>query len=116
MSTLKGTDSLGQISSILMAQYDVFQAPEGKGFLLDVQSDLLEPLNTRVVVPLMTRKSAPMPAERLNPIVRIGRRNFVMVTQFLAAVPLALLTRRVDNLPPYQDEIRAAIDMLTHGF
>ena len=30
-----------------MAQYDVFLNPEGSGYLLDVQSDLLDGLSTR---------------------------------------------------------------------
>lgn len=99
-----------------MPQYDIFSTSDGNGYLLDVQSDLLEPLNTRIVVPLMPRKSAPIPAERLNPIFRIGRKDFIMVTQFLASVPLALLADHVDNISSHRDEITAAIDMLTHGY
>ena len=32
-----------------MARYDAFPNPEGRGWLLDVQADLLRDLNTRVV-------------------------------------------------------------------
>ena len=36
-----------------MAKYDVYPNPEGAGYLLDTQTDLLDGLNTRVVVPLL---------------------------------------------------------------
>jgi toxin CcdB len=45
-----------------MAKYDVFPNPSGDGYLLDVQTDLLSDLNTRVVVPLLQTSSAPKPA------------------------------------------------------
>lgn len=99
-----------------MARFDIYPGIDGNGYVLDVQSDLLEPLNTRVVVPLLSRRRAPEPADRLNPLFRIGRTDYVMVTQFLAAVPLVSLKPSIDNLSRHQTEIMAAIDMLTHGF
>ncbi|MBS1183360.1 MAG: plasmid maintenance protein CcdB, partial [Proteobacteria bacterium] len=36
-----------------MARFDVFPNPGGSGYLLDVQADLLDGLNTRIVVPLL---------------------------------------------------------------
>ena len=71
-----------------MPKYDVFPNPSGDGFLLDVQSDLLNDLNTRVVVPLLPSASAPKPATRLNPAFDINGESVVMVTQFMAAVPV----------------------------
>ncbi|WP_262386439.1 hypothetical protein ROLI_040250 [Roseobacter fucihabitans] len=35
--------------------------------LLDVQADLLDALNTRMIVPLIAISKAPVPAKRLNP-------------------------------------------------
>jgi len=99
-----------------MARFDIYAAVKGNGYLLDVQSDLLEPLNTRVVVPLLPKSKAPRPADRLNPEFHINQVDHVMVTQFLAAVPLKLLSHPVDNLSLHSEEIKAAIDMLTHGF
>ena len=89
---------------------------DGSGYVLDVQCDLLEPLNTRVVVPLLSRRNAPKPADRLNPVFRIGRTDYVMVTQFIAAVQVTLLNPPIDSLSQHRDEIMSAIDMLTHGF
>lgn len=99
-----------------MARYDVFRDPGGRGLLLDVQSDLLEGLNTRVVVPLMPQGSAPKPARRLNPVFEFEGNPHVMVTQFMSAVPLSILKTPVANLGAQFSEITRAIDMLTQGF
>jgi len=99
-----------------MPKYDVFADPDGEGYLLDVQTDFLDGLNTRIVVPLRTREMAPKPAGRLNPLVRIGQDEHVLVTQFLAAVPESILKHRVTNLRTEADKITTALDMLTQGF
>jgi len=99
-----------------MPKYDVFPNPSGDGFLLDVQNDLLSDLNTRVVVPLMTVTSAPKPATRLNPTFNINGQPFVMVTQFMAAVPISILRSSVSNIEAEFDKITEAIDMLMQGF
>ncbi|MEX0281938.1 MAG: CcdB family protein [Arenibacterium sp.] len=99
-----------------MPKYDVFSNPSGDGFLLDVQSDLLSDLNTRVVVPLLPIANAPKPATRLNPTFDIGGEAFVMVTQFMAAVPVGVLESPIMNIEAECDKITAAVDMLMQGF
>ncbi len=99
-----------------MAKYDVFPNPSGDGFLLDVQTDLLSDLNTRVVVPLLPKYSAPKPATRLNPTFDIDGQSVVMVTQFLAAVPIGILKSSVGNLKEEFDTVTIAVDMLMQGF
>ncbi|MES0828266.1 CcdB family protein [Ruegeria sp. SCP11] len=99
-----------------MPKYDVFPNPSGDGFLLDVQTDLLSDLNTRVVVPLLPISEAPKPATRLNPIFEVQGERVVMVTQFLAAIPLGVLKPQVGNLGDEFDQITIAIDMLLQGF
>lgn len=98
-----------------MARYDVFPNPEGAGWLLDVQADLLSELNTRIVVPLLPLKDAPAPAGRLNPVFDIGKTRATMVTQFMAAVPAALLRKPVANLEARHREIVDALDLLLIG-
>ena len=100
-----------------MARHDVHAVPDGAtGYLLDVQSDLLLDLNTRVVVPLLPEETAPQPAVRLNPVFRIEGAPHVMVTQFMAAVPERMLGDPIGSLSKEADDITAAIDMLTQGF
>lgn len=99
-----------------MARFDVFKNEGQAGYLLDVQSDLLSELNTRVVVPLLPQSSAPSAAQRLNPVFTIEGQELVMATQYMAAVPEGELRSRVDSLAEKQDEISAALDMLFLGF
>lgn len=99
-----------------MAKYDVFRNPTGNGFLLDVQTDLLSDLNTRVVVPLLSESHAPKPATRLNPTFVINGAAVVMVTQFMAAVPTGILKSPVGTLDAEFEKITIAVDMLMQGF
>lgn len=99
-----------------MARFDVYKNPEAGGYLLDVQANLLNHLNTRVVVPLLPQSSAPAAAAKLNPIFNVQGKNLVMVTQFMAAVPNTLLKTPVLNLEPSRNEITTALDFLFQGF
>lgn len=99
-----------------MPKYDVFPNPSGDGYLLDVQTDLLSDLNTRVVVPLLPTSIAPKPATRLNPIFELNDEPVVMVTQFLAAVPTGILKTSVGKLDEEFEKVTSAIDMLIQGF
>ncbi|PCI41391.1 MAG: plasmid maintenance protein CcdB [Rhodospirillaceae bacterium] len=98
-----------------MARYDVYANPNGSGYLLDVQADLLDTLNTRVVVPLLLENEAPNPADRLNPIFKIEGKQVVMVSQFLAAVPVSILQNPVTNISE-NITITNALDMVFQGF
>lgn len=99
-----------------MPKYDVHAAPEADGYLLDVQTDLLDGLNTRVVVPLLPEGAAPKPGRVLNPVFEIGGERHVMATQFLSAVPASVLKAPAANLSGRSDEITRALDMLLQGF
>ena len=99
-----------------MPKYDVYPNPGGIGFVVDVQTDLLDGLATRVVVPLLPIKSAPIPARLLNPVVEIDGDEHVMVTQFLSAVPTSPLGNPVASLGGRADDITRALDMLFQGF
>ncbi|MEK9824385.1 MAG: CcdB family protein [Gammaproteobacteria bacterium] len=99
-----------------MARFDVYRMATARGFLLDVQTDLLNGLSTRVVVPLLPLTNAPLPAQRLNPVFDIENLEVLMATQFLAAVPESELKEVVGNLEGFQNEISVALDMLFSGF
>lgn len=99
-----------------MARYDVYRAPDGPGWWLDVQAEVLDLLTTRVVVPILPEAEAPVPAKRLNPVFEVEGERAVMVTQFLSAVPLRGMGRPVGSLAGRADEIGAALDMVFVGF
>jgi toxin CcdB len=98
-----------------MARFSVYRAPEGGGYLLDVQADIMRHLNSRVVVPLMPLGNAPKPATSLNPLFVLNDIEHSMVTQFMAAVPTSVLKREIANVAGRRDEIVNAIDLLLQG-
>jgi toxin CcdB len=99
-----------------MARFEVYANPSGAGYVLDVQADVLDGLNTRIVIPLLPLTQAPAPAQRLNPVFEIGDESYVMVTQFMAAVPRTLLRSPVTSLLGQESEIMSALDMVLVGF
>lgn len=99
-----------------MARFDLHVSPgDPAHYVLDVQADLLDMLNTRVVVPLLPQETAPPPAALLNPVFEIGGGNFVMMTQFIAAVPLRALGEAVGSLQEQDYTITRALDVLLSG-
>ena len=105
-----------------MACFDVYPSPGGTAgetpFVLDVQADLLDALETRVVIPLRRRdrfRSMRLPAE-LTPVFVINGIECLLETPKLAAVPARLLRSPVASLAHRQFEITGALDFLLHGF
>lgn len=82
---------------------------------MDVQADILDALNTRVVVPLMPVIDAPHPAKQLNPVFDIDETSYVMVTQFMAAVPTSFLRTPVTTFAKWDADITNALDMVFFG-
>lgn len=104
-----------------MAQFDVYRngsAAQAKRipFVVDVQSDLLEHLATRVVVPLGDpRQIEGKPAKILNPAFVIEGRKVVMLTPELAGVPRKALGQKLAALADRRAEIIAALDLTFTG-
>lgn len=104
-----------------MAQFDVYRNPNPATrvrapFLLDVQAPLLEPLATRIVVPLCKLDAVGgKPAERLNPQFEIEGRKLVMLTQELAGIPRKALGEHAGNLAAERGQIIAALDFAFTG-
>lgn len=100
-----------------MAQFDVYKNPRKGAFplLVDVQSDVLERLATRIVVPLTPPKRyGSKPITRLNPVTIDGG-AYVLVFQELAGIPVASLGQRVGSLADRRTELIAALDLLFTG-
>ncbi len=104
-----------------MAQFDVYRNvnPASRTripYLLDVQSDLLDPLATRVVVPLCKPEVLKgRLAERLNPVFEVEGRKVVMLAPELAGVSRKILGDKIDNLSGERVAIIAALDLLVTG-
>ncbi len=97
-----------------MARFDVYRT--GEYFVVDVQTDLLDGLTTRLVVPLLPLEAAPMPAGRLNPVLQFNGQPHALQPQLMGAVSAKLLGKPVDNLLRDYDRIVAAVDMILNGF
>jgi len=99
-----------------MARYNVYPNAGGAGYLLDVQAEVHGLLNTRVVVPLLPLRVAPIPARTLNPLFEMNGETVSMVTQYMAAVPVAMLKGKIASVEDRRAEIVAAINLLMQGF
>ena len=99
-----------------MAKYDVYPNLSGRGFLLDLQSDLLDTIASRVVAPLVPVSPQLRAASRLNPVFVIDGNNHMLVTQSMAAVPTRMLVNPVTNFSAHFAEITNAVDMVFQGF
>lgn len=105
-----------------MARYDVYRNPSTHSnttpFLLNVQADLLENLDTCIVIPLRLRESfaAVRLPEDLIPEFLIDGVNCFLETPNMAAVPRKILKRPVLNLKIETHRTTLAIDRLFMGF
>ena len=106
---------------MVVRRFDVFRNPSPTSsktipYFLAVQSDLLDGMDTCVVLPLAKAEAARRAAsERLNPLLRVEDREVVQLTQLIAAVPMTSLRKPVTNLESEYDAIQRALDFLFRG-
>ena len=103
-----------------MAQFDVYENPNPASeksipYILDVQTDLLDNLATRVVVPLVAATAMPKPGRHLNPAFSICETMFLMSTAEIAGISVKSLGKKVCSIKEYRNEIVAALDFLITG-
>jgi toxin CcdB len=104
-----------------MARFDVYANPDPADrpaipFMLDVQNDFLNILETRVVVPLYAGNRFSARVRNLNPELQVGGKAVVMDTASIGAVPMGELRRPVANLADRQLDIQDALDTLFAGY
>jgi toxin CcdB len=85
--------------------------------LVDVQSDLLEPLSTRVVIPLTKVAGlAKKPVGHLTPTVPFDGDSYVLMTPQLAGIARTDLGAQAGTLVAEREKIMSAVDFLLTGF
>ena len=105
-----------------MARFDVYANPGGHAattpYLLDVQSDLLDGLDSRMVIPLRRLERFPKVqlSTRLTPVFTIDGEEFLLETPKMGAVPRRVLKSPVISLAQAQDQIAGALDFLFQGY
>lgn len=104
-----------------MRRFDVFRNPDRASvkripFYLIVQSELLDDIPTRVVVPLVVPQAVNgPPAKMLNPEFDIEGQRVLMLTQQLAGIPAERLKARVSHLGEREHDILQALTFLFSG-
>jgi toxin CcdB len=104
-----------------MSQFTVYKNKNPRSrttfpLLVDVQADLLDELETRVVIPLtkapaLSRK----PISRLTPSVEVDGENYLMITPQLAGIARSELGAVVGNIAEQRVIIIGALDLLLTG-
>lgn len=100
-----------------MARFDVYRHPDAvlrktTPYLLDVQNDYINGMETRVVLPIRTLKQLALPMRDLNPVLEIDGTQVVLDAAAIAAFPAAELRSLVTNLRAQADVIVNALDTL----
>ena len=105
-----------------MAQFTVYRNKSARSkalcpFLLDVQSDLLEDLETRVVIPLSKAPAlTKRPLSQLTPVLQFEGESYVLMTPQLAGIARSELGAATGSLAERRAEILGAMDFLLTGF
>ena len=102
-------------------QFDVFENPSSRmrdvyPYVVDVQSELLGALPTRMVVPLSVTSLAALDLpRRLCPIIVIDDQSLMLVPFVAAPLDKRLLKKKIGSIQERSYEIIAAMDSVLSG-
>ncbi|MER5115011.1 CcdB family protein [Serratia marcescens] len=97
--------------------YDNTYPTSAYPYLLDVQSDLIDALSTRLMIPLYALDNVRVKiSARLCPEIEVNGEKFLVMTHEMAAVRISQLGKAVGNANEHRNQIKAAIDFLIDGF
>ena len=102
-------------------QFDVYDNPsprmrEQYPFVVDIQSNLLSSLATRMVVPLaVTSLAAKELPQRLCPVFTVRRKNLMLVPFEAAPLDNRLLKTEITSIRDRASDIIAAMDAVMSG-
>lgn len=104
-----------------MSQFDLYvntdkDTSKTYPYFIDVQNDLLDALNSRLVIPLTPRARTDKPyPDNLCPTLRIAGKDFALLTHQMTSIPVSFLKKKEEPLYSYRNEIVSAIDFLITG-
>jgi toxin CcdB len=103
-----------------VAQYDVFANPgssasDGIPYVVVVQSDLLDALATRLVIPLALPDGDTRAPAALCPVIVVKGQRLHALAHYAAPLPARLLRRPVDNVAAQASALVAAMDAVLSG-
>jgi toxin CcdB len=110
------------MENFLVARFDVYPNPGAHAsttpYLLDVQSNLLDGLDSRMVIPLRSLEhfaKVKLPT-RLTPVLQINGKDYFLETPKMGAVPNRILKNSAASLSDQQEQITGALDCLFQGY
>ena len=104
-----------------MSQFDVYANANTRTkslypLLVDVQNDVLDLLQSRLVIPLSPKnrneKSYP---KNVCPILTLDGQDYFLLTHLMTSVSIQILSEHICSIKPQRDEIVAAIDFAVTG-
>jgi len=104
-----------------MAQFDVYNNPskttqKAYPYILELQSDLISDIATRIVVPLADYKYMRSEALKgLTPKVNYDGKELLVLIPQIASMRTKLLQNPIGSLSHLRDEILAALDFAITG-
>lgn len=105
-----------------MAQFDVYVNPQPESrrfvpYIVDVQSQLIDQLTTRLVMPLsrVGAQQGSLP-QNLCPLVEVDREVLSLMPHLAAPIPARLLKKSVASLSHRAAELTGAMDAVLSGF
>lgn len=103
-----------------MKQFDLYEnadidSKDGYPYFVDVQTDLLDNLNSRVVIPLVPLKNAQEYPKNLCPSVIVNDKQYALMTHQIASVSSSFLDRKEGSLLLNREDIISALDFLLTG-
>ncbi|MGO4351629.1 CcdB family protein [Rhizobium sp. RAF36] len=99
-----------------MTRFMVYRMRSDGQLAIDLQSNVLEALPSRMMAPLYSASNMSWSISRLNPRFMIGGEAHVLATQRMAAIPISEIGDSVVSLEVEADGITAALDFLFQGF
>jgi toxin CcdB len=101
-----------------LARFDLYRVDDWRvPLMVDVQSDHLGEIASRVIIPLRRVSTViEVALPRLKPVLRIEDQDYILVTTDLGAQPLHWLGQPVGNIAKHRDTITAAMDFLFQGY
>ncbi|MEP7155250.1 MAG: CcdB family protein [Betaproteobacteria bacterium] len=103
-----------------MAQFDIYRNPNPGSrkhapYVVNLQSDHLVHLATRLCAPIKSVKTSSRPIEGLMPEIEIDGERFLILMQEIAAVPAAVLGARTGSAARHRFQLVSAVDLLISG-
>lgn len=104
-----------------MAQFDVYENPNPQArawlpYIVDVQSNLLSNLRTRLVIPLSSQPDeAAQRPRRLTPVFVVAGQRLALQPQLAAHLDARALRKARASLAGHMGEIRDALDAVVSG-